>query len=48
MNFISILIALVLGAAVVANLVIIIKKKKSGKGTCGCNCSDCSKNCKKF
>ena len=38
----TILICLVLAAAVVGIIVSLVKDKKKGKSSCGCNCAHCS------
>ena len=44
-NYASIIIILLLALCVFLAIRKIVKNKKSGKGTCSCECSNCSMNC---
>lgn len=44
-NISTILIALILAAAVVLIVAGMIKRKKAGKPSCGCDCRSCAMNC---
>ncbi|MBR3679508.1 MAG: FeoB-associated Cys-rich membrane protein [Oscillospiraceae bacterium] len=43
-NLASILVGLILLAAVLAAVCKIIRDRKSGRGSCGCGCSSCAMN----
>lgn len=47
MNMADILVLLAVGTAIVIAVVILRKNRKSGKSSCGCDCSHCSQSCKK-
>ena len=40
-NLGTIVIAAILAGAVVCIVMNLVKRKKSGKSSCGCNCGDC-------
>ncbi len=42
MNFWDVLIIVLIGAVVVFAAVRIVKNKKRGKSSCGCDCANCS------
>ncbi len=41
-NLVTILLCLLLAAAVAAIIVKIVKDRKKGKTSCGCNCANCA------
>lgn len=41
-NFVTIIICVVLAAVVSLIIVSLIKDKKKGKSSCGCNCAHCA------
>lgn len=44
-NYASIIIVILLAVCIFLAIRKIVKNKKSGKGTCSCECSNCSMNC---
>ena len=42
MNASTVIVALIVAAIFVAIIVSQVRKKKQGKGSCSCGCSDCS------
>ena len=44
-NLGNIAVTVILVAVVTAIIIKLIKDKKAGKASCGCNCSHCSANC---
>ena len=43
----TIIVSVLLAAAVGAVIYKLIKDRRSGKGSCGCNCADCKRGCGK-
>ena len=42
MNTVDILTAGIIALAVIAAIVVIVRNKKKGRGSCGCDCSRCA------
>ena len=46
MNFADILVLVAITILVIFAISMIIKNKRNGKNSCGCDCSHCSNSCK--
>ena len=41
-NWVNIIILAVVGGLIVLAVIVMIKDKKAGKSSCGCNCANCA------
>lgn len=44
-NIATIVVCIILIAVITAIIVSLVKNKKNGKSSCGCNCKDCAMSC---
>lgn len=41
-NWVNIIILAVVGGLIVLAVIVLVKDKKAGKSSCGCNCANCA------